>query len=80
MAESGIGLRSIPLLLVLAACLAEASGQSNRIENLVQLLGVKVGAFAGHLPHGTVGMYGFGGDVGRALVGDLIVERGGNRR
>ena len=47
MAESGIGLRSIPLLLAFAAGLAEAAGQSNRIENLVQLLGGQVGAFAG---------------------------------
>ena len=43
MAESGIGLRSIPLLLAFAAGLAEAAGQSNRTENLVQLLGGPVG-------------------------------------
>ena len=80
MAESGIGLRSIPLLLAFAAGLAEAAGQSNRIENLVQLLGGQVGAFAGHLAHGTAGVHGFGGDVGRVLVADVMVERGGDRR
>ena len=44
------------------------------------VLGGQVGAFAGRLAHGTAGMYGFGGDVGRVLVADVVVERGGNRR
>jgi len=65
---------------MLAAGLSEAPGQSNRIENLVQLLGGQIGAFAGHLTHGATGAHGFGGDVGRMLISDVVVECGGDRR
>ena len=75
MAESGIGLRSIPLLLAFAAGLAEAAGQSNRIENLVQLLGGQVGAFAGlHRGAGEVVQHQHVG-IGRQRTCDLQAFR-----
>ncbi len=65
---------------MLAAGLPEAACQANRVENLIQLFGGQVGALTGHFAHGAAGMHGFGGDVGRVLIANIVVERGGNRR